>query len=169
MDTEFPYSPKVRLTIGVSDLGLDKNRSFGVRSRIPSYAQGKMGIFLNGEIVAVGEPGTYVALERRWSDGDFIEFAVPMSLIRTQYHGVGEVEGFDRFGYMYGPVLMAVCGGFNHEKGIVLPETCQDLSSMGLVDRGGLTFDIPGSTYQLRPYFVLGAEEFTCFPMVAVN
>jgi DUF1680 family protein len=167
MDTDFPYDPKVKLSLSMSPLLMNKNRAFSLRIRIPSYAGGKVNIMLNGELAIIGEPGTYVTLTRLWSDGDVVDFTVPMALTRFQYSGVGEVNGFDRYGYMYGPVLMAVCGGFNHENGILLPEACRDLSTMYLVNDGEMNYKIPNCEYQLRPYFAVGSEIFTCFPMVA--
>ena len=166
MDTEFPYDNRVTLCIGIKDAAKYATHQFRLKIRVPSYVKDMMKVLVNGEIVAVGEPGTYVILSRNWKDEDTVVFEVPMGLTRTLYQGVAEVDGYERYGYMYGPVLMAVRGMFNHEEGILLPDSCQDLTALNReANEKDLIFDIPGSEYQLIPYFDIGGEEFSCFPL----
>jgi DUF1680 family protein len=165
VDTDFPFDNAVKLTVGIGPLVNPKLHGFNLRIRVPSYAQGPMSVLVNGEAAAVGEPGGYVTLTRIWKDGDTVTFAPKLGLTRSKYTGVGEVEGYDRYGYMYGPVLMALCGEPNHECGILLPEDCRDLSA--LKPGEGLEVAIPGGNYRLRPYFAVQSETFTCFPLVA--
>ena len=39
-----------------------------------------MAISINGKVVAMGKPGTYVPLERVWKEGDTIKFGLPATL-----------------------------------------------------------------------------------------
>jgi len=169
METDYPYDNKVTLKIGLGSVAKYDSHLFSLKIRVPSYAKSAMYVTVNGAAAATGEPGAYVTLVRSWADGDAIEFDVPIGLTRELYRGAEEVSGYKRYGYMYGPVLMAVCGAFNHGDGILLPERCRDLSALSLSPVPGgdsLTFDIPCAGYRLAPYFAIDSEEFTCFPLI---
>jgi DUF1680 family protein len=165
METNFPYDNNVRIRMGIGPVVKYKTHQFRLKIRVPSYAKCPMSVYINGRIGATSDPGTYIIISRAWADGDVVEFTVPMELTRTLYKGVAEVEGYDRYGYMYGPVLMAVCGKFNHKDGILLPKSCSDLTMLEENSDGELIFDIPGAEYKLMPYYALEQEEFTCFPL----
>ena len=170
MDTDYPFDNGVRIAIGIKEVAKYQSHRFRLKIRVPSYAAGEMSVAVNGAeaAAATGSPGSYIILSRDWKDGDTIEFNVPIALTRTLYTGAAEVDGYDRYGYMYGPVLMAVRGEFNDENGILLPESCSDLTTLKRNPQDkNFIFDIPGGKYQLVPYFTINKEEFSCFPLTA--
>lgn len=172
MATEFPYGQEVSLT-----LNMERSGSMTLWLRIPSWAAKMVDIRLNGEIIASGTPGSYVALERAFHDKDVITFSLPMEMQAVKYSGNSQIEGHVRYGILYGPVFMALCGPSNPacvqpggEAVARLEMTPSELMSRLRQESGQdtLTFALQGEDqYQLKPYIsVRDAEEFTCFPVL---
>jgi hypothetical protein len=78
-DTKYPFEERVRLT-----LSTPRAVRFPLQLRIPSWCDAAK-VELNGEPVAFQpEAGTFVRLERTWSDGDTLELELPMQIrVRT--------------------------------------------------------------------------------------
>ena len=144
-------------------------QKFALRLRIPAYAAASsIPIYINGKEASQGKAGTYLVLERTWQDGDEIAFELPMAFAMHPYSGDHGVAGYDRCAYTYGPLLMALVGPFNHEKGRVLPGNSGGLLARLKPTGTPLTFAIDGvPDVTLRPYFELQREQFTCFPLFA--
>lgn len=159
--TDFPYNGKVNLK-----LGMEVSQYLTIRIRIPCWADGEVPIKLNGEEIAVGKPGSFAVIARDYSDGDEFEFEFRYPVKPHLYHGIENVEGFDRYSYTVGPILMAVVSERNHEWGVVLPGKGEELAER-LTETSPLHYDIAGTDKKLVPYFELVDEKFTCFPMFA--
>lgn len=157
--TDFPYNGKVRLK-----LGMELSQYLTIRIRIPCWAEGEVPIKLNGEVVATGKPGSFEVIARDYNDGDEFEFEFVYPVKAKLYHGIENVEGYDRYAYTAGPILMAVVSERNHECGVVLPGKGDELPGK-LIETSPLHYDIAGTDKKLVPYFELCEEKFTCFPM----
>ena len=104
--TNFPNDPDVTMTVNTTS-----KKAMNLRIRVPSWASGNMAISLNGKPAATGTPGTYVSINRKWSDNDKISFSLPMSLTTAKYTGLDQINGnLDRYSLLYGPILMALEG-----------------------------------------------------------
>lgn len=165
METGFPYDGGVALTVAAQ-----ADASAKLRIRVPSWAKEKVAISINGDVAALGDPGSYVTLDRRWSDGDEIRFTLPMGLRFERYNGLDQINGHARYALMYGPLLMGFTGPLEGVEGVpVLDATVEDLLAGGLhrVD-GTLEFTVDGVTdHRFVPYWLIDAgTPFTCFPIV---
>lgn len=157
-ETGFPYSGDVKLR-----LDMESPQEFELRLRIPCWSAHNAEIMLNGEFLATGKSGTYAALYRQWQPGDTLTFLLPMQLTAHLYKGIDNVEGYDRYSYTYGPLLLSVVCERNHEWGVVLQGKGGDLTKYKKT--GDLRWEIEGSDAYLAPYFELDDEKFSCFPM----
>ena len=72
MATKFPFGPQV--TLQISTPGGVRSR---IRIRVPSWAAAAMPIAVNGKAEASGAPGTFIKLDRIWTDGDTVSFTLP--------------------------------------------------------------------------------------------
>jgi len=139
--------------------------------RVPSWASQEMGIDVNGERVASGSPGSYVALERDWHDSDTVSFTLPRDFRLSKYVGADQIEGQSRYALEYGPVLMAAVDqveapinlpgarGPNDIVGMLTPVKDQPLH---------FTLSIDGSV-RFVPYFEVSTEFFTCLPIIRAS
>lgn len=160
-DSGFPNDGRVALRFAMT-----APQEFTLRLRIPCYATAAVPVLLNGQSLATGQPGTYVVLYRQWQDGDQISLSIPMGFRAHPYQGDNAVEGYERCAYTYGPLLMAVVGPRNHDQGIVLPGAAATLPARLTPGSQPLAFAIEGCPdYQVRPYYELQTEAFSCFPM----
>lgn len=96
METKFPENGRVKIT--VSGAG-----ECGVSLRHPSWAEGSLGLKVNGESSAApSKPRGYLSLYRAWRDGDVLEFELPMTL-RTE----AMPDNPKRVALLWGPLVLA--------------------------------------------------------------
>jgi len=95
--TRFPEQEGTRL-----ELALEKPARFALRVRRPDWASAGWGVSVNGSPQPAGEPGTYVALEREWRDGDVVELRLAMSLRAESMPDDASVVAF-----LKGPIVLA--------------------------------------------------------------
>ncbi len=162
-ETDMPFDGKVKLTLAMA-----ATTAFTLRLRIPSWVSAPVAIEINGESAHTGEPGSYLVVERTWRDGDTIAFELPMALRAHKYQGAEQVEGHERYGYEIGPVLLALVGELNYNDGMNtrLPHAPERPDAWLAAAEGPLRYqvsDMPG--YTLVPYFGVGDEAFTCYPV----
>lgn len=78
VETEYPFDETIRIRIGTK-----KPIQFPLHLRIPAWIK-------NAEVLICGKPaecikaGSYLALEKTWLDGDFIELRFPMQIQITR-------------------------------------------------------------------------------------
>lgn len=176
LETGFPFGLDVALT-----LTLGKPLAMKVRLRVPGWVGAPMPVLVNGQVVAEGQPGTYVTLDRLWADNDRISFALAISFGLTRYEGLDQVSGWDRYALEYGPILLALVGPLDeHYKqpmGAALGygQSCSRLpiapaellQALEPVDGQPLHFQVkclPDHYYM--PYWEVTDETFTCFPLI---
>jgi len=165
--TRFPFRPDVQLRLAAAQPSPAK-----IRVRVPSWAAHEMPIRINGSLAASGKPGSYVTLDRTWSEGDTITFQLPMEFKLTRYTGVDQIAGHERFALEYGPILLAVAGSSDARLAVRNGERPEDLVKQ-LKPRSGhpLHFALDGDTaHEYIPYWEVPYKAaFTCYPIVDVK
>lgn len=166
MQTEFPFQPEVKILISAS-----QSSRMNIRIRIPSWVSEDVGVSVNGEQVGTGIRGSYLHIDRDWSDGDEISFTLPVELRMTPYVGTDEIPNHGkRNAIEYGPILMAVVG--NGDLPIQM-NTQAITSTFRQSSEEPLHFDMVGSrsfgapsNISLMPYWQIENQSFTCFPAI---
>ena len=96
-ETQFPKEGK-----SVLNIKAERTTSFALKLRYPSWAKSAM-IKVNGKKQKFSnKPGSYIAINRAWSDGDVVEVEYPMSLIVNP-----TPENDDVVSFSYGPIVLA--------------------------------------------------------------
>lgn len=163
MQTEFPYSSEVDIEISTH-----KKMPCKIRIRIPSWCAGLMEIFINGEpFQTTGFPGSYVTLDRTWSNKDKIHFSLPMNFRFTRYKG-NEPDFKDKNAYAieYGPLLMAVIGD-SVKNGCIELTTAREFPNVEPTEENPLHFTAQEGNLRLIPYYEVSDEPFTCYPFLS--
>jgi len=101
--TDYPLSGRVELAVQPS-----RAAEFTLRLRVPYWSR-RTRVAVNGRGVAGAEPGTYLALRRRWRRGDRVR--VELDLSPHFWAGAGECAG--RASIYRGPVLLAFDHRYN--------------------------------------------------------
>ncbi|MGA3262462.1 MAG: beta-L-arabinofuranosidase domain-containing protein [Terracidiphilus sp.] len=142
-----------------------------LRIRVPSWAAGPMKISVNGKAAGAGKPGTYLTLNRQWSDGDVIDFTLPAELQIRRYNGEDQIAGKTRYSIEYGPILLAAAGSSRVDLLVDEEPAAKHLANhLEPVDGSPLHFTVRGNPGQkLMPYWQIAEEEFTCFPTVSAR
>jgi len=97
-ETRFPDDPSTSLRVSCA-----KPRRFTLHVRCPYWATAGITADLNGERLAFeGKPGSYVAIDRTWSDGDTLRLIMPFTL-RTE----GFRDNPRKVALMFGPLVLA--------------------------------------------------------------
>ena len=161
MDTQFPYGSKVELTVGNERPVKSK-----VHIRVPSWADGRMTIMINGKEAGNGTPGTYFTIDREWKNSDLIAFTIPMDFKVTKYTGLEKGFEENHYAVEYGPILMAMVGVKGKKFDIGVKATPGNIKKLLKPVQGKpLHFTIEGtSEFEYWPYFEVQEEPFSCFP-----
>ena len=104
--TEYPRDGHIELAVSPA-----ASASFCLKLRIPRWSTNTR-VSVNGEPIANVEPGAYLALERRWQDGDIVVIDLDMTL----HFWVGENECAGRTSIYYGPILLTYDPRYNGAK-----------------------------------------------------
>lgn len=96
--TEFPNADSTKLTISATQA-----TDFVLKVRYPQWVEdNQLTITINGENQSISEtPGSYIALNRTWNDGDIVTITTPMHLSFEELPNVS-----DYIAFMYGPILL---------------------------------------------------------------
>jgi hypothetical protein len=130
-----------------------------------------MSVSVNGKIVVTGKPGTYFAINRHWSNGDAIDFMLPVSVRVKRYKGEDQIPGKSRCSVEYGPILLAAVGSSNIDLSVDSGHEVEHLANhLEPIDGSPLHFSVRGNPGQkFMPYWSISEEEFTCYPRVSVR
>jgi hypothetical protein len=161
--TKFPYENEVQAIVKTAS----RTKS-NIRIRVPSWAASNLEIFINGKAAGSGSVGTYMELDREWSDGDTVEFTLPASIRAKRYTGVDQIAGATRYSFEYGPILLAAVGSPQVKLLVDNGQNAEHLANYLERSAGPpLHFTIRGNPGQMfKPYWLVSEEEFTCFPVV---
>lgn len=98
METEFPKSDTLQLT-----LDCQQPTQARIRLRIPSWISAAPTVSINGvNQVVTATAGTYLELDRTWTDGDVISLTVPMGLRLDR-----SMDDPNQVSIFHGPILLA--------------------------------------------------------------
>ncbi len=160
---EYPYPTDIQIEVSAR-----KKTPCKIRLRIPWWCNCNAVILVNGERVAWGKPGSYVTLDRKWSDKDKIQFSLPMAFRLTLYKGSEpDFKGKNAYAIEYGPLLMAVVGDSVQNGRVTLPFPPEKLFEKFKPSQDApLHFTIEDSGLRLIPYFEISDESFTCYPFL---
>lgn len=163
VNTQFPFATKVEATVKT-----ETPAKSNIRIRVPSWAAKEMAISINGKAAGSGQPGTYLAIERTWENGDTIEFSLPATIRVRRYAGSDQVAGHPRCSVEYGPILLAAVGSQNATLSIKNGHELEDLAEyLEVIGGSPLHFSVRGNAGQkFMPYWQISDEEFTCYPQV---
>ncbi|WP_226336467.1 glycoside hydrolase family 127 protein [Echinicola marina] len=108
--TDFPASSSSQFS-----LKLKRPKRMKIMLRYPSWVSaGSMKVQVNGRPVQVNSgPGTYVALERKWKNGDEIKVEFPMEM---QWETLPDDSNWGAF--VYGPIVLAAEEGNDQMPGL---------------------------------------------------
>jgi DUF1680 family protein len=163
METRFPFDPEVRLQLSAA-----RPTPANIRIRVPSWADREMSISLNGELAATGKPGSYLALNRIWADGDTVTFTLPAALRLERYTGIDQIPDHERYAVSFGPILLAAVGAPEIRLRLDPLEQPQDLlQRLHAIPGRPLHYEVeknPG--VEFMPYWQVDNEPFNCFPAV---
>ncbi|MHB0859346.1 MAG: hypothetical protein ACYC5M_17490 [Anaerolineae bacterium] len=154
-ETAFPYDGQVALIVA-----MPAPETLKLRVRMPAWTVGDVPIRVNGEVVATGQPGSYVCLDRTWADNDRVTFDLPLALRLVKYTGLDQDTRYGRYALIYGPLLMALVGGSD------LAIAPDDLTGrLSPIAESPLHWAIDGyPACRFMPYWQIQEEGFTCFP-----
>ena len=176
VDTSFPFDSKVSVTMSLTDVKVN-SVSFIARIRVPSWLRSttKIPVAINGEAVGEGTPGSFLALDRVWSNGDKVTFELPMisqaRLVLYPASGIDNIKGQKRYALKVGPIVLSCVGATNADDAIVLPLGASEDPSTWLVPVVGapLHFTVKGlamATAAFKPSWdILPGETFTTYPV----
>lgn len=112
-ETAYPAEGAVRLTVGLDE----GPREFTLSLRVPRWSA-TTSVRVNGEpLRETVSPGTYLALSRRWADGDTVELELDMSF----RHWSGELARQGSAALYRGPLLLAFDQALNPVDAAAVP------------------------------------------------
>lgn len=164
--TRFPFDPEVQLRISAGRPVRAK-----VRVRVPSWAARAMTVEVNDTPVGSGAPGSYVTVDRTWSDGDTVSFSLPVELGLVRYEGVDQIPGFERCAVTFGPLLLAAVGAPEVRLRLETGRRPADLLKQLRPKPGEpLPFTVEQNRgIELLPYWQVDKEPFSCLPAVLTH
>ena len=98
--SDYPWDGRIAFTVTAA------SGSLPVHLRIPGWSEGAT-LTVNGETVAVTEPGSYAPIEREWAVGDEIVLDLPMPVRTVRGHRLAE-ELTGQVAVQRGPIVYAV-------------------------------------------------------------
>ncbi|SFW77368.1 hypothetical protein SAMN02927921_04222 [Sinomicrobium oceani] len=113
-ETDFPLEEQTRLTI------TEGSARFILRVRYPGWVKdGALKITINGSNVKYKQqPSSYIAIDRKWQQGDIVEISLPMHNTVEQLPNVPQYMAF-----MHGPVLLSAVSGTEDLKGLIADDS----------------------------------------------
>jgi hypothetical protein len=163
MVTRFPFDHEVRLQFSAP-----RPTQAKIRVRVPSWGNREMAVSVNGKVAATGKPGSYVALDRVWAEGDVANFTLPAALWASRYAGVDQIPDHARYAVSFGPILLAAVGAPEIRLRLENVKRPEDLLKH-LKPKPGqplhfLVEHNPG--VEFMPYWQVDHEPFNCLPAV---
>jgi hypothetical protein len=172
--TQWPYGTSVSLKLNMPAAGL-----LDLALRMPEWvAAPSVQVTVNGQAWSqAGAPASYLHIKQNWNAGaNTISYELPMTFAAFNYTGYSQLPPYTRWGFKYGPVMLAAQGTWDSTvDALVMPQSANlDPSnpSAWMVPAGdgnSLHFSVtgaPGVTF--KPYFEIQTGEpnfdvFVCF------
>lgn len=163
IQTRFPEDGRVTLKVGTA-----RPTRMSLRLRIPRWCPSNVAVMVDGRQAGVGRPGTYLSLDRTWSDGNTISFRLPLTLRVHRYEGEARVAGGERYAVLYGPMLLACVGPLDKGPPRIAHDPARVSEWLELDPQQPLHHRIHEMpTHRFAPWWRLGNNEsFTCYPVI---
>lgn len=174
-DTAWPYAPNVTLTLTLPAPWVGGD----VALRIPAWvAATAVSVNLNGAAWPThGTPGSYLHVAASWVVGqpNVLTLSLPMAFTASKYVGHTQLPPYSRWGYTYGPVLLAGSGPWNSTAdALVMPAgvdpSCPSCWMTPAGDGNALHFTVAGAPgFSFKPYWEVqdAGETFSTYPCFA--
>ena len=161
MTTDYPYATKVTVKINNAGRGALKQLCL----RIPQWASEEVCVSVNGQTIAQGKPGSYLTMERKWRNGDKVEYEIPTRITVIPYEGIDPAFTNSHCAVLYNGIMLATVNGKN-EAMTQFPFSPDELPKrMKAVSGKPLHYTVEGMEgVELMPYFEIEEQNFTCFP-----
>jgi DUF1680 family protein len=138
--TNFPYADNTRLMFNGCGV-------FDIMVRVPRWATHGFFVKINDKDMPVqATPGTYLALNRAWEDGDTIELKMPFHFYLSPVMDQPNIASI-----FYGPVLLAAEESEPRSTLRALTLNASDISKSNVGDPGRLRFSIDGINF--KPFY----------------
>ncbi|MDX8339129.1 glycoside hydrolase family 127 protein [Draconibacterium sp. IB214405] len=138
--TAYPKEDNTTLTINGSG-------KFDLNVRVPHWATDGFYVTVNGKKEEVkAEPGTYLAISRKWKDGDKVELRMPFRFYLEPVMDQQNVASL-----FYGPVLLAAQEEGPRKEWRKVTLDAEDISKSISGDPEKLEFEIDGVVY--KPFY----------------
>ena len=138
--TAFPKEDFTLITI-------NGNAEFELKIRVPRWATKGFTVKLNGKDEKVtARPGSYLALKRKWKDGDSVELRMPFSFYLEPVMDQQNIASL-----FYGPVLLAAQEEGPRKEWRKITLNARDISESISGDQEQLQFNIDGVVF--KPFY----------------
>jgi DUF1680 family protein len=137
---------------------LKNSTRFGLKFRIPEWAQGA-SIKVNGNAANVEcKPGTWAVIERAWNNGDAVEVTIPLSLRMLPV----DKQHPNRVAVVRGPTVLVFDTAY-HDNAFRLPGTDSELNKWLVADQEAGSFRVEppdGSRVRSKflPFYSVGQD-----------
>ncbi|MBV5314977.1 MAG: glycoside hydrolase family 127 protein [Prolixibacteraceae bacterium] len=96
--TSFPEEGKTSFF-----LKMDKSQKFAIRLRVPSWTSTDYLVSVNGKALKYHvKPGSYLVINRKWENGDRIDYSFSMPVTTKEIPGNNKLKAF-----LYGPIVLS--------------------------------------------------------------
>ncbi|MCR4603667.1 MAG: glycoside hydrolase family 127 protein [Prevotella sp.] len=106
-ENRFPTEPSTTLK-----LTMKKARQFALKIRMPKWCTG-MNVVVNGQQASATSTNGYLAIDRKWQDGDVVKVNLPMHLSAET-----TPDGKPQYSFLYGPIVLAAKTGTDRQDGL---------------------------------------------------
>lgn len=138
--TDFPKEDRTRLTI-------NGEGEFDLHVRVPNWATKGFFVTINGKNLKVeAVPGSYLAISRKWKDGDIVELRMPFHFYLEPVMDQQNIASL-----FYGPVLLAAQEPAPIKEWRKISLDAKDISKSISGDPSKLEFSIDG--VQFKPFY----------------
>src|SRR5215469_4674936 len=154
-ETKYPFANSVRINVSAS-----KASDFVIYVRVPAWTTSDAALSVNGKRVSETiQPGTFAAIKRTWSDGDRVEFEIPMP---TRLETV-DTNHPNLVSLLRGPlVLFAIADSQpSFERNALLQATAANGSSEEWVARSA-----DGGEVIMRPFMNINKESYSTYVLL---
>jgi hypothetical protein len=119
------------------------------------------------DVIPLALQGRDVLGTAQTGTGKTLAFALPMALQAHLYTGDTQRPPFSRYGFTFGPILLAAVGAFNASvDAVALPGVDPTAPQDWLIAQGNLTFGVAGvAGVTFVPYGAIYGETFSVYPV----
>jgi len=153
--TNFPLDSKTEFKVSCSQA-----RRFALKILIPSWANSKTDVVLNGTKLKVkAKPGTYLTIDRTWSNDDMVRVSFEFDFRIEKM-----IDNENIIAIFYGPILLA----FETTNELILKGNAQEILKSMKKTPNEMAFTLTNNrnTYKLKPLFQVCDESYGVYASI---